>query len=749
MPDRSFVYRIEIDGRQAGPAAARVRRDIQRELSQVRFTPQAQAPRAGSSLPSFAAGGGQSGFAGVGNLRQLAGLSIGGFAVTQMAQATLEAGKLGAENVRLARSYEALAKGAGLAGDTLLNKLSAATQKTVTEQTLMASTNMLLAASQEGQIKVTEQQIATLAKFARLRSTQLTANGRPMSTEEAYGRLVQGVVKRETELLDELGLSTKQLADQLGVPLKEVNSDVESLLTAITQVAEVEIDRFGEPILDEAARIEQAATRIEEAKNRINAALAEPVARVYEVAANTADAAVNGPGSLQMDATRRLLQERIERQKRIEEASNFGIGNGDGVSKQRAGMEMLDQLIGKSQELGKAGQRGANIYDEALLQLATTISYTGQVSEEQASQMAEVERYYKLLANGGIVLAETNKEIGDSAKYAAGQVFELAAGLFQVSQNGQLVKVPAFGPATQPPSVPNTNAVEGIFGGTLLGSAMQGPNAFQKNYGSAYRQNVEDEQRATEQAQREAIRNNETAWKSAAESVRQDFRDAAEELKSTIMSIPGVVGTSQVTSDQLKMAEFGLPQNFADDIRRRLEDEVINRVDYADINPAELFGRAGIDLSLPDEAKVALFNQKWADSSLFADKANLDLFNQDAIRAALEQQKMSELGQQNIFSMFGLGEDSQGAYFADLGGIMAGGMKAGAEDGLAEFGRDAIANVVMQLKTDSALTEYAALGGEIGGAIWGGVIDSTGSSSIVSAIVTEVLAQINDYLPPE
>lgn len=146
---------------------------------------------------------------------------------------------------------------------------------------------------------------------------------------------------------------------------------------------------------------------------------------------------------------------------------------------------------------------------------------------------------------------------------------------------------------------------------------------------------------------RQAAKNVEGAWSDAAEQAMGD-------LQGLLRSVPGLFGTSQVTGQQMDMAALGVPQNFADDYLRRLTDEVLNGVDWAGVDIGDAAQRAGIDPALPAEAILKMFSQAWADSSLFADGANLDLFNVDAVNAAIERQKASESGQQAILQYFGV-----------------------------------------------------------------------------------------------
>jgi hypothetical protein len=768
MPDRKYVYRIEVDASSAGPSAAQARRAIERELSNVRFAPQIQ-PQAARAMPSFApsrsgGGGGFSGNLTPGmDISTLTGLSIGGYAVTEMVRATLEAGKLGAENLRLARSFDQLAQGAGLAGDVLAQKLSAATQQTVTEQKLMADTNMLLAAAQGEQIKITEDQIATLAQFARLRSTQLTANGRPLSTQEAYQRLIQGTVKRETELLDELGLSTKAMADQLGVPVQEINKDVESLLSAITKVAEIEIARFGEPIIDEATRIEQAATRIENAKGRIDAALAGPTAWAYEAGANVTE-------WVQRQISPNLQDSRNTLQGNVDFANKMSIG--DFGYKQLPNIKENAELVNFIDRVNGAMKNGVPVSDSFMKSLegvAEQAASTGVMTDQSREQLDRLVTSFNMGSGSAYnmygALEDTEIAMTDAERAAArlaesqanlNAQFAEAQQLLRVMYNGQtFVNLPQVGlMPEQGPQLPGADYLNQrsiIAGGgfvspggnnidDLLDSATEG-GIERRN--QAYEESVREQERL----QAQAIRTHEADQRESVQRIERAWLDGAEAFRNTVESIPGIMGTSQVTAEQMELAKLGIPQNFADNKRRRLEDEVLNGVDWGDIDPAAMFARAGIDPALDPKAQMALFNQKWADSSLFSDPANLEFFDQEAIRAEMDRQRMSEMGRSNILGAFGLGEDGEGAYFKDLGSIMQNGMMAGAEEGLASFGTDAIGNVMMQLKSDAALTEYANLGAAMFDATWEGYVNQVGGSNLVGAITAEVLRQLNDAMP--
>ncbi|TFH48551.1 MAG: hypothetical protein E4H01_06115, partial [Lysobacterales bacterium] len=221
-----------------------------------------------------------------GGMAGLAAMKATQFA-KQAAQQIVELGTMGSEVARITRSFDQLSESIGISSEMLTKKMHTAVQGTVSDYGLLSRANLLLVTAQQGGVKVTEDQIATLAKFARLRSTQLTMAGQNMSTEEAFDRLIRGISKRESELLDELGVSTKQLAQVTGKSVKEIGGSVQEMLDAILMVAEVDFNTFGDPVVDAAARIEIATANAENQVNDLREALAEPVALIVEIQMGT------------------------------------------------------------------------------------------------------------------------------------------------------------------------------------------------------------------------------------------------------------------------------------------------------------------------------------------------------------------------------------------------------------------------------------------------------------------------------
>ena len=165
----------------------------------------------------------------------------------------------------------------------------------------------------------------------------------------------------------------------------------------------------------------------------------------------------------------------------------------------------------------------------------------------------------------------------------------------------------------------------------------------------------------------------------AAEQTGNAFEEAAQDtakafagtLESALGNVPGLFGTSQVTDQQMKLAAAGVPQNFADDYLRQLSDEVLNGKDWGDkVDIKDAAKRAGIDPNLPNEIVLDLVKEAWSNQSFFANAANLDLINTDAVKASLEQQQKEAQGKANIMSMFGLTDESSQQTADQLGAAL-------------------------------------------------------------------------------
>lgn len=173
-----------------------------------------------------------------------------------------------------------------------------------------------------------------------------------------------------------------------------------------------------------------------------------------------------------------------------------------------------------------------------------------------------------------------------------------------------------------------------------------------------------------------------------------DIKASSSDFRSALQNVPGLLGTSSVTADQMKMAEMGVPQNFADDYLRRLSDEVINGVNWDNVDIKDAAAAAGIDPNLPAQAILEMFRGAWQDSSLFANPENLKFINQGAVQEAIAKQQASEAGQANLMALFGVGDEELVQQIAGLGlQIQSGLQQSLSEQGMGSIGAQVAAGL--------------------------------------------------------
>lgn len=155
----------------------------------------------------------------------------------------------------------------------------------------------------------------------------------------------------------------------------------------------------------------------------------------------------------------------------------------------------------------------------------------------------------------------------------------------------------------------------------------------------------------------------------------------ARNLEGVLQKIPGVFSPSEVTADQMRLADLGVPQNFADDWLRRLTDEVVNGADWEGVDIKDAARRAGIDESLPDNVILEMVKSMWADQSFFANKDNLELYNMDAVQAGIDKANAQSEGRANILAHFGITPEQATAQGVALGGNIRTGVEQGISGG--------------------------------------------------------------------
>lgn len=186
------------------------------------------------------------------------------------------------------------------------------------------------------------------------------------------------------------------------------------------------------------------------------------------------------------------------------------------------------------------------------------------------------------------------------------------------------------------------------------GSNQVGTFGYGQFWGQLAAEQAQENSRLAKQGADKAARD----WERAADQAQNAWEKAASEFESRLSRVPGLFGTSETTDAQMELAKMGVGQNFADNYLRRLTDEVMNGKDWAGVDLATAARLGGIDQGLDPKAQLALFRQKWENSSLFSNKDALSLIDQGAVRDALAEQQRSEQGRQNLLQLFGVDAQS-------------------------------------------------------------------------------------------
>lgn len=795
MAEREFTYRVVVDGRSAGASAAQARAAIERELNQVRFAPRMGGAGATSVASGGGGGSGRELIPGFGNLGSLAGYTIAGVAISQLGQMVARTTiSLTEQGTALRRAENAARQMAG--SQERLNELLRAYQEAAG------------GAQTEGEAMARISQLAAIG-FAdsadELRRFVVASRGAAQATGHdlnyIMGQLQLSIANQSTQRLDQLGLGVSEVKERIN-QLKETMPGLTEEARYQEAVLGLLVEKYGGLVSGAeagASGLELLLTVLRQVR--------EEVARNVEQHTNPLlESWAVGLGAQDAQAQIRQLRRMAETTGEHPLLSTLP-GSADQIWAYHRAASLFEEVDAAARN----GGEGMSALRSQVQALVTEIVTSGHATEEQIELLGELERMFRLTADGGIVLAQSEEEAGEAAAEAAEKLANLAAETSDAAgELGYLVNIAysagaglddlgdkaddlAGRLANVRAQFSGLNQLEQTLGRGIIRAGQElstvvGPTEAESMIRDALNQlemsreawrqqgitdpvqiallesvmterlidpmtriveEHEEAQREADRMAQRAIREHEAAMKRAAANTEKAFRDAAASLESQLRAIPGLFGTSDVTKEQMELAELGVAQNFADNYLRRLTDEVMNGVDWEGVDIADAARRAGLDEAMDPKAILAIFTQKWRDQSLFADVANLDLFDQEAIRAEMHRQEMSRLGRQNILSMFGLAEDEQGAYFTGLGSFMRDGMMEGAEEGLAEFGRDAVARVVTQLKSDSAIAEYAMLGNEIGTAIGEGLIDSVASGDLVGAIVAKVLEELAGIAPQQ
>jgi len=478
----------------------------------------------------------------------------------------------------------------------------------------------------------------------------------------------------------------------------------------------------------------------------------------------------------------------------------------------------LGNLVAEFDALGAASANfGAGFVDflpavaaarDELFELGNELLTTGTLTDEQAARLEYLSAVAYSVSDGTSHLGQVVNELGsaflesnDHAAALVGKMFEVEAsfraGLISAdiyagvtaALGGDLlllasnagVATSAIWALTQAQSnMASAGAMQigaGISGGIQTqqaASARENNRRELDRVAKAEAAQAKQIARHQESAARSAARTTEGSARKAGKELEKGAKKASQELISALKGVEGLFSASQVTEDDMKLGSDYTDK--ADEYLRRLRDEVINGVDWADVSIEEAKAAIegiGVNAAQTKEGILAQFEQLWNNQALFSDAANIDKFiNDEAVQQALDLQEKSAQGEKNILAHFGVVVDE--AVDAVIAGASGGGggggvsfaplqldpiepaklidvdlLTDGVQDGLTDYvGR--AASSIRKVFTDAKepVLDTNRLFGGIGGKI-GSTLQERKAQAEVVITASPAAAQIGAYLAKE
>lgn len=656
-------------------------------------------------------------------LDMMASMAAGGlaaFGVAQVGQQIYGAGASGAQSIRQQATFKEFAARMGQDANAIIAAVKRASRETITEFDAMGLASQVLAAKfSQGSTNIAGDLETVTAASRRFSQIFTDENGAAMSTQEIFARMVKFAREGNKELVDAFGIDNNTIAAAMNTTVEGMASAGGATLRwqGLVKVLNAELERLGPAAITVADRYEQSQSRILDARQRIQQALAEPMAAVGEGVANVAEAGVMLTGNAPIEKLRSMVNTN-------KATGGMGTLNARAYKEATAALDAYDAAMAKNAST-------ATMYAGSLRTLVNTLVNQGTLTDEGVSQLEQMATALQLVADGNDAYTTTMRIANMEQIKASSQLLDFAVKMAELEQlylsgtisqqayTSQLYQM-AIGMGAVKTEIENTLPALREFT-TLAGGGAGGGTAERRGYdwmtpealgldaedvawldrlsagytaraeGIASRkaaaeanepytaagqdklrlkfvmdlqkQAAEDERQAAKEAQRE--------WESAAKKTAAEFEKAAEDaaaaFEDALRKVPGLLGTSEVTDEQMAAAKAGVPQNFADNYLRRLADEVAGNKDWEGIDIQDAARRAGIDGSLPKDIILQQVRSAWEDSSLFADGRNMDLITDfgglDAIKANLARQDASASGQKALIdymTSIGLGPAAPG-----------------------------------------------------------------------------------------
>lgn len=930
MADRQFTYKVDIDTASAKAAAAATRAMFAQSISgvggaggqggtasvrqmanfeiseshrvanarindikRVWAVEKAEATNAMAAVRRQS-GAGADGAGAAGGGSQLQGVLKTGFlaygaylAGRQAVEGTVEFGKVGAQQLRMVETFKQLGDQIGVNADDMAQAVKTATNSSISDMQAMQFSANILAQRFSSEIDDIEGDTAILATASRrLAQVYTDEEGKLLSTEAVFSRLVKFAREGNKELVDQFGLSNELIAQTLGIPnegLRGAEGAANRWKGMVTIMAQ-ELERLGQPTDSLADQMEQDFARITTAMDKLRQATAVPISIAIEAAAgategiagfladwqnksNAKNAAFFGSkalsdfwgdqiGGLRVPGgSRRFASDDAKRQEAAflamqermqidvpafgateEENERFAQLAKMGLETSKAFVELSGSFSANTEKGQEALRTISAITDQFATgepSLTTTIRlYNDLLIKLQ--EIAEMEANLEFLKGGDKEYTPPDKSVDPALRdmisrrrismVGAGEVpieglteeerkFRLAVG-----GNREQVEILEYIFANLATSAEDLydvfaslvgarrsledeqnqlrDAIRGKVGGyrqAQLGVAMAGTDtagqlALLQGFGETLREGSLEalaNQEKVAGLQMRLADEGAREWKKTAKEVERLFESAADK----IMSMPGIKSATPVTSRQLLETRYGVYKDQPDEFVRQARDELIEAyrmtdtdeygnvterliprttTDYPEVTRERIEEIAGAPPGLPGDVLLPLFEDKFYSGAAFADPANLDLLNMDAIRGQYEDMKAGETGRKNqqefIMKELGVsaadaalitgqqapivqmltGGQSEEEISKQLGGTLKSIM--GIATGEMEFGKPALAAWKDQFGKEDIVKGLEGLGKTAALNFFKGFSDSIGESGFAAAIVAAVKTDISKWL---
>ena len=706
-------------------------------------------------------------------------------------QGAIEFGQTGAQQMRTMETFENLGQRIGVNAEDMAAAVKKASNSSISDMQAMQLSANVLAQRFAGNIDDIAGDTAILASASRrLAQIYTDENGELLSTEQVFSRLIKFAREGNKELVDQFGLSNELIAETLGIPNEGLRGaeGAANRWRGMIMVLQEELERLGEPADSLADRYEIAFAEMRTSLDKLRQEAAEPIVITVEwIAGGISNFATGLEGIRAIKESQELWEKsQTETSPALDMVQdslgvlNNALATGKMEFPEYAANVML--VVDAYHKMEDAAIRAAAQMEALRLNSArlTAEDFTSAISPEGAAtfrmkrvlageiapaDLTEAEREYRMAVGDNAERIRILQAAVDDAKVGTDEwkaaMFALTGAQADLAGDIDTVKgrfldlqtdIQQYQLSMRLGAAANDVERVAILRGLGLSDTTAEGRKNELEIAQLERSIAEDNARLAEEAQRE--------WKQTAKEVERMFESAADK----IMGIPGITSLTPVTEQEMLAAKYGVYQEQPDEWVRRVRDELLNNVDYANVSREQVAGLTGLSGDLPSDVLINRLEGMWTSGSLFADPANLGLMNMDAIRERYNDMLAGQQGRANQrnYIMSQLGISSADAALltgqqAPIVQMLTGGMSEGEVgtqlqnsltgpfgDAISklDFAQPMISNWTGQLNSEDGQNGLKGLGKIAAAGFFAGFNEGIGSSGFATAIIVAIKTDI-------